>query len=135
MAFGRTPFEALIVIGKLPATVAVPLRRPAELSVTPLGSAPVSVKVGTGTPDAVTVNDPAVPAVNVVLFALVIVGAWFAANVAVAENVLLPVAEAAQVVDVPVHPPLPLHPMEVVPLLGVSVSVVLKFAPYVWVQV
>ena len=124
------------MIGKLPATVAVPLRRPAELSVTPLGSVPVSVKVGTGTPDAVTVNDPAVPAVNVVLFALVIImGAWFAANVAVAENVLLPVAEAAQVVDVPVQPPLPLHPMKVNPLLGVSVSVVLKFAPYVWVQV
>ena len=121
--------------GKLPATVAVPLRRPAELSVTPPGSIPVSVKVGTGTPDAVTVNDPAVPAVNVVLFALVIVGAWFAANVAVAENVLLPVAEAAQVVDVPVQPPLPLHPMKVNPLLGVSVSVVLKFAAYVWEQV
>ena len=38
-----------------------------------------------------------------------------------------------QVVDVPVQPPL--HPMKVNPLLGVSVRVVLKFAPYVWVQV
>lgn len=134
MAFGRTPFEAVIVIGKLPATVAVPLRRPAELSVTPLGSVPVSVKVGAGTPEAVAVNDPAVPAVNVVLFALVMVGAWFAANVAVAENVLLPFAEAAQVVDVPVQPPLPLHPMKLNPLLDVSVRVVLKFAPYVCAQ-
>ena len=113
----------------------MPLRIPAEVSVTPLGSVPVSVKVGAGTPEAVAVNDPAVPAVNVVLFKLVIAGAWFAANVAVAENVLLPFAEAAQVVDVPVQPPLPLHPMKVNPLLGVSVRVVLKFAPYVCVQV
>jgi hypothetical protein len=55
----------------------VPLSTPAELNVTPLGNAPVSVKVGTGGPVAVTVNEPAVPTLNVVLFALVIVGAWF----------------------------------------------------------
>ena len=33
---------------------------------------------GSGTPVVVTVNDPAVPAVNVVLPALVIAGAWAA---------------------------------------------------------
>jgi len=43
-------------------------------NVTPLGSAPVSVKVGVGVPVVVTVKLPAVPAVNVVLFALVIAG-------------------------------------------------------------
>jgi hypothetical protein len=45
------------------------------LKVTPLGRAPVSVKVGVGKPVAVTVNDPAVPTTNVVLLALVIFGA------------------------------------------------------------
>jgi hypothetical protein len=37
---------------------------------------PVSLKVGAGKPVAVTVNEPAVPAVKVVLFTLVIAGAW-----------------------------------------------------------
>ena len=94
MAFGKTPFEAVIVIGKLPATVAVPLRTPAEVSVTPLGRVPVSLKVGAGTPVAVTVNDPAVPAVNVVLFALVIVGAVGAATTSVPVAVLVASAAA-----------------------------------------
>jgi hypothetical protein len=54
----------------------VPLNTPAEDNVTPLGSAPVSLKViVVGKPEAVTVNVPAVPTVNVVLFALVIEGA------------------------------------------------------------
>ena len=44
--------------------------------VTPLGNTPVSVNVGVGNPVAVTVNVPAVPTVNVVLFALVMVGGW-----------------------------------------------------------
>jgi len=35
---------------------------------------PVSLKVGWGRPVAVTVNEPAVPAVNVVLFPLVMAG-------------------------------------------------------------
>jgi hypothetical protein len=47
------------------------------LKVTPLGRLPVSVKVELGKPVAVTVNDPAVPTANVVLLALLIVGAWF----------------------------------------------------------
>jgi len=57
----------------VPASAAVPL--PLSLKVTPLGREPLQVIVGVGTPVAVTVNDPAAPATNVVLFALVIAGA------------------------------------------------------------
>ena len=60
----------------------VPLSAPVvALSVTPLGSAPVSVNVGAGEPVAVTVNDPAVPTVKVVLLALVIAGACWTVSV------------------------------------------------------
>jgi hypothetical protein len=45
------------------------------MKVTPLGSAPVSVKDGVGVPVAVTENVPAAPTVKVVLLALVITGA------------------------------------------------------------
>ena len=44
-------------------------------NVTPLGSAPVSVRAGVGDPVDVSVNDPAEPTANVVLLALVMVGA------------------------------------------------------------
>jgi hypothetical protein len=50
------------------------------VNVTPGGSVPVSLRVGVGNPVAVTVKVPAVPTLNVVLFALVIAGAteaWF----------------------------------------------------------
>ena len=57
----------------VPASVAVPLWLSAK--VTPLGSVPVSVRVGVGVPVVVTENVPAVPTVNVVLLALVITGA------------------------------------------------------------
>jgi hypothetical protein len=50
-------------------------------NVTPLGSAPVSVKDGVGAPVAVTVKLPAVPTVNVVLLALLIAGAWLTVSV------------------------------------------------------
>jgi hypothetical protein len=46
-------------------------------NVTPLGSVPVSVSVGVGDPVVVAVKLPAVPTANVVLFALMIAGAWF----------------------------------------------------------
>ena len=45
------------------------------VNVTPPGSAPDSLSVGVGLPVAVTLNVPAVPTVNVVLFGLVISGA------------------------------------------------------------
>jgi hypothetical protein len=60
----------------------VPLRTPA-LKVTPLGSAPDSLKVGAGLPVAVTVNEPGTPTANFVLFALVIAGDLLTTSVAV----------------------------------------------------
>jgi hypothetical protein len=77
VAAGVTPFVAVIVIENEPPVPApgAPLSTPAELSVTPLGSAPVSVNVGAGNPAAVSVKEPAVPAAKLVLFALVIAGA------------------------------------------------------------
>jgi hypothetical protein len=81
VALGETPFEAVIVIGKLPVTDAVPLRAPVELNVTPPGSAPISLKVGAGKPVAVTLKDPNVPTINVALFALVMTAAWFTVSV------------------------------------------------------
>src|SRR5215472_5970357 len=74
-----TPLLAVNVMEYvLPVPAAgVPLRTPVVvLNVTPVGSAPVSLNVGAGNPVAVTVKVPAVPTVKVVLFALVIAGAW-----------------------------------------------------------
>ena len=65
-----------MVIGKSPAARVVPanVAVPSALSVkvTPLGSAPVSLRDGVGTPVVVTLKVLAAPFVNVVLFALVI---------------------------------------------------------------
>jgi len=46
-----------------------------SVKVTPLGSAPVSIKEGAGKPVVITVNDAELPTVNVVLLGLVIAGA------------------------------------------------------------
>src|ERR1017187_8253309 len=73
-ALGKTPFDAVNVIGNVPLAVGVPLKTPA-LKVTPLGSAPDSVMVGAGDPTAVTVNEPGAPWVTVGLLALVMTGA------------------------------------------------------------
>ena len=81
VAFEPTPLLAVMVMGKLPVVVAVPLSAPAELKVTPLGNEPVSVNVGAGYPVAVTVNEPAVLTVKVVLEALVIAGACLTVGV------------------------------------------------------
>lgn len=63
----------------MPDSVAVPesaaVALPLSWKVTPLGSEPDSVRVGTGVPVAVTVKLPAVPAVKVVPLALLIMGA------------------------------------------------------------
>jgi hypothetical protein len=74
------PFDAVNVMANVPLAVGVPLKTPA-LNVTPAGSAPDSVIVGAGNPVAVTVNEPAAPSVNVVLLALVMIGAWLTVNV------------------------------------------------------
>ncbi len=53
----------------------MPLRRPAELNVTPVGGVPeVMLKVGAGLPEAVIWNEPSEPKAKLVLDALVIVG-------------------------------------------------------------
>jgi hypothetical protein len=77
VAFGVMLLLAVIVMGKDPTVpdAGVPLRTPAVVKVTPPGSAPVSVKLGAGGPEAVTVNVPADPTVNVVVFPLVNTGA------------------------------------------------------------
>jgi hypothetical protein len=78
---------ALMVIGYEPPVPAdgvplsVPVPLPLSVKFTPLGSEPVYVRVGVGDPVVVTVNDPAVPAVNVVLVALVKTGAVFTVSV------------------------------------------------------
>jgi predicted secreted protein len=51
------------------------------VNVTPVGSAPPILNVGAGVPVAVTVNVPAAPTENVVLFALVICPGWFTVRV------------------------------------------------------
>ena len=61
----------------VPARVAVP--SPLSVKVTPVGSAPDSVSFATGLPVLVTVNDPAVPTVNVAELPLVMAGAVGAA--------------------------------------------------------
>jgi hypothetical protein len=82
LAFGATPFCAVIVIRYRPLTVGVPARIPVvALNVTPFGRVPLSVHVGAGVPVAVAVNDPAVPTTNVALFALVIAGGEFTVSV------------------------------------------------------
>jgi hypothetical protein len=58
----------------------IPLSTPAA-NVTPAGSAPVSLKVDAGNPEAVTLNEPRLPTVNVVPTALVTIGAWFIVSV------------------------------------------------------
>jgi len=73
---GVAPLCALIVKGKFPVAVDVPLNFavPSWLSVKvrPDGNDPVSVRAGVGKPMAVIVKEPAVPRRKVVLFALVI---------------------------------------------------------------
>src|ERR1700683_4934346 len=82
------PLAAVMVMANdpaaagVPASVAVPL--PLSVKVTPLGRvAPVSDRVGSGKPVVVTVREPAVPALNVVLLALVMAGAAFTVSVKV----------------------------------------------------
>jgi hypothetical protein len=82
--FAPTPFEAVNLMGYVPPVPAagVPLSIPVDgVNVTPVGSVPDSLNVGVGTPVAVTVNVPGVPAVNVTLFALVMAGAWSTVSV------------------------------------------------------
>src|ERR1035438_6561454 len=71
------PLVAPIVMEYVPPVPAagVPLSTPPELSVTPAGSAPVSLKVDAGKPEAVTVKVPELPVLKVAWFRLVMEGA------------------------------------------------------------
>ena len=61
------------------------------VSVTPLGRAPVSLNVvEVGYPEAITVKEPFVPTVKVVVLALLMAGAWSTVNVKLCEGVLEP---------------------------------------------
>jgi len=53
----------------------VPMPFPPSAKVTPVGSAPVSAKVGVGNPVVMTANDPGVPTPNAVLLGLVMAAA------------------------------------------------------------
>jgi len=66
-------YMAAVPDAGVPLNVPVPL--PLSTKVTPLGSAPVSVRADTGKPVVITVNEEDVPTVNVVLLALVMTGA------------------------------------------------------------
>jgi hypothetical protein len=88
VAFGVTPLLAVMVIGKVPLWVGVPASVPlllltvlTVLRVTPVGSAPVSVKVGGAQPVPVTVKLPAVPLVKVAWLTEVMAGAESAGKV------------------------------------------------------
>ena len=62
--------------------IGVPERTPVVgLRVTPVGSAPVSLNVGVGNPEAVTVNVPEMPTVKVAELPDVIAGASFTVSV------------------------------------------------------
>jgi hypothetical protein len=83
VAEGEAPFEAVIVIGYVPAVPdgAVPASTPRLENVTPVGRAPTSENVEGGVPLAFTVNEPAEPTVNVVAAAEVKAGACSTLNV------------------------------------------------------
>ena len=84
VASGVVPLAAVMVITYVPfdPMIGVPDSTPVvELRVTPLGSGPVSEKVGAGLPEAVTVKVPALPTVKVVALPDVIDGAWSTVSV------------------------------------------------------
>jgi hypothetical protein len=63
--------------------LSVPVSLPLSRKVTPLGKAPVSVRIEVGKPVVVRLNEPDVPTVKVALLALVIAGAWSTVSVKV----------------------------------------------------
>ncbi len=77
VATGLTPFDALIVMRERAGLSRdVPVRTPEAFNVTPVGSVPVSEKVGAGSPEALTLKEPAIPLTKVAEFDDVITGAW-----------------------------------------------------------
>ena len=78
----------------VPWRVAVPL--PMSLKVTPVGSGPVSVMLGVGTPVVVTVKKEVRPNTKVVVLPLVMVGAVWATAVSTKDAVANPMAAKRQ---------------------------------------
>ena len=72
------------------------------MNVTPFGSAPSSVMVGVGLPEAVGVNEPATPTVKVVAVPDVNAGAWVYVNLSDAEVAEVPPAVVTVTSTVPV---------------------------------
>jgi len=70
--------------------LSVPVPFPLSEKLTPLGMAPDSLSAGVGEPVAATVNDPAEPVINVVIFALVMVGGVGIVKLFVTKALLLP---------------------------------------------
>src|SRR6185437_9471271 len=66
---------AVMVIGKTPLSVGVPLRTPVADRFSPVGNVPVSVIVGTGFPVATTLNDDTLDWAKVTFVPLVMIGA------------------------------------------------------------
>ena len=77
VALGATPLVAMIVRGYVPPEPepGVPERTPPDVKLTPLGRALAVLNVGAGDPFAVTLKLPLVPTTNVVVAALVKLGA------------------------------------------------------------
>jgi hypothetical protein len=152
-----TPFPAVIVKEYVPAVPAagvplsvpnpLPLPSPLSANVTPLGSAPVSLRFAAGVPVVETVNVPATPTEKVVLLALVIAGAWSTVSVKACEagvptpllavkvsGYVPPVPAAGVPINVPVPfalatnvTPLGRTPASVMEGAGVPVVVTVKF--------
>jgi hypothetical protein len=94
-------YVPLVAAAGVPASVAVPF--PLSTKVTPLGSAPVSMRAGSGKPVVVTEKEPGPPTENVVALALVIEGASFTVSVKVCVALFtLLVALKVSVYDPPV---------------------------------
>ena len=81
--FWVAPLLAAMLIEYVPIVfgAGIPLSRPAAEKLTPAGSVPVSLNVNGGAPEAVTVNEPRLPTVNIVAAALVMASAWPMVNV------------------------------------------------------
>jgi hypothetical protein len=103
VALVPTPLLAVMVMeyvlpvpaAGVPLSFPVPL--PLSVKVTPLGSAPDSLRAGAGKPVVVTAKVPAVPTVNVAVLALVMAGAWSTLRVKAFVAVIAGVLESVAV--------------------------------------
>jgi hypothetical protein len=105
-ASGETPFDAVMVIGKLPVPLAVPARKavplPLSVKVTPDGRAPVSLRDGVGAATVVTVKLSATPWLKASESELVMEGA-VGAVLNAAPNGQVSLSPTAQQSDVLAH--------------------------------